>query len=73
MSRICERINLIGNTFAEPVVISVSPDNINWYTYGSGPYGDTPFPTQGYAWSAAQYDANGQRLDEPARPISQNQ
>lgn len=51
--------NLVGATFAEPVVISVSPDNTNWYTYGSGPYGDTPFPTQGYAWSAAQHDATG--------------
>jgi hypothetical protein len=51
--------NLTGNTFPEPVVISVSPDNINWYTYGNGPYGDTPFPTQGYYWSAGQYDATG--------------
>lgn len=51
--------NLVGATFAEPVVISVSPDNVNWYTYASGPFGDTPFPTQGYAWSAAQQDAIG--------------
>jgi hypothetical protein len=51
--------NLVGVTSAEPVVVSVSPDNINWYTYASGPYGDTPFPTQGYAWNAAQHDATG--------------
>lgn len=51
--------NLTGNDFPEPVVISVSPDNINWYTYGNGPYGDTPFPTQGYYWSSGQYDATG--------------
>jgi hypothetical protein len=51
--------NLVGVTSAEPVVVSVSPDNINWYTYANGPYGDTPFPTQGYAWSAAQHDATG--------------
>lgn len=49
--------NLVGAISAEPVVVSVSPDNINWYTYANGPYGDTPFPTQGYTWSAAQYDA----------------
>lgn len=51
--------NLAGTIFAEPVVISVSPDNINWYTYSNGPFGDTAFPTQGYAWSAAQQDATG--------------
>jgi hypothetical protein len=51
--------NLAGSFFAEPVVISVSPDNTNWYTYANGPYGDTPFPTQGYYWSAGQYDATG--------------
>jgi hypothetical protein len=51
--------NLAGGIFAEPVVISVSPDNINWYTYNSGPFGDTPFPTQGDAWSATQYTATG--------------
>ncbi len=51
--------NLMGGVFEEPVVISVSPDNVNWYTYTTGPYGDTPFPTQGYAWSGSQHDATG--------------
>jgi hypothetical protein len=51
--------SLIGGIFDEPLVISVSPDNVNWYTYGSGPYGDTAFPTQGYEWSGAQFDATG--------------
>jgi hypothetical protein len=51
--------NLVGVTSAEPVVVSVSPDNINWYTYTNGPYGDTPFPTQGDAWSGTQQDATG--------------
>ncbi|WP_428305346.1 hypothetical protein [Lacipirellula sp.] len=51
--------NLVGGLFAEPVVISVSPDNVNWYTYANGPYGDTAFPTQGTQWSGAQYDAIG--------------
>jgi hypothetical protein len=43
---------LVGGIFAEPVVVSVSPDNVNWYTYADGPYGDTAFPTQGYEWNA---------------------
>ena len=51
--------SLAGGIVAEPVAISVSPDNVNWYTYNSGPYGDTAFPTQGHAWSATQFDANG--------------
>jgi len=50
---------LTGGYFAEPVVVSVSPDNSNWYTYTSGPYGDTPFPTQGHAWSGEQHDLSG--------------
>lgn len=52
---------LAGGIFAEPVVISVSPDNENWYTYTDGPYGDTAFPTQGFEWDAEQHDltANG--------------
>ena len=48
---------LAGGGFGEPVVVSVSPDNVHWYTYASGPYGDTAFPTQGNVWSAAQHDA----------------
>ncbi len=51
--------HLVGGIFAEPVVISISPDNINWYTYTDGPYGDTAFPTQGHLWSATQHDLTG--------------
>jgi hypothetical protein len=50
---------LAGGIFAEPVVISVSPDNENWYTYSNGPYGDTAFPTQGFEWNAVQHDETG--------------
>lgn len=66
---------LAGGIFAEPVVISVSPDNFNWYTYSEGPYGDTAFPTQGYAWDAEQHDLTGsgwtdQKMDftKPVNP-----
>jgi hypothetical protein len=51
--------NLVGGIFAEPVVISVSPDNVNWFTYSAGPFGDSAFPTQGYGWSAEQHDLTG--------------
>jgi hypothetical protein len=50
---------LNGYMLEEPVVISVSPDNTNWYTYSTGPFGDTAFPTQGYEWSGEQHDAPG--------------
>ncbi len=50
------RTYLAGGIFAEPVVVSVSPDNVAWYTYTTGPYGDTAFPTQGHVWSAEQFD-----------------
>lgn len=66
---------LAGGIFAEPVVISVSPDNVNWYTYGDGPYGDTDFPTQGYQWDVEQHQLteNGwteQKMDftKPVNP-----
>jgi hypothetical protein len=50
---------LLGGMHDEPLVISVSPDNANWYSYGNGPFGDTAFPTQGYVWSSQQYDIGG--------------
>jgi prepilin-type N-terminal cleavage/methylation domain-containing protein/prepilin-type processing-associated H-X9-DG protein len=53
------RTRELAGLFAEPVVISVSPDNINWHTYAAGPYGDTAFPTQGHLWSVGQHDATG--------------
>lgn len=48
-----------GVAFGEPVVVSVSPNNVDWYTYTSGPYGDNPFPTQGHVWSGEQHDLTG--------------
>jgi hypothetical protein len=35
---------------SEPVIVSVSPDGNNWYTYSNGPYADAAFPTNAYAW-----------------------
>lgn len=51
--------NLVGGAFGEPMLVSVSPDGVNWYTYTNGPFCDTPFPTHGYEWDAAQHDATG--------------
>jgi hypothetical protein len=66
---------LAGGIFAEPVLVSVSPDNENWYTYSDGPYGDTAFPTQGYEWDGEQHDLTGngwtdQKMDftKPVNP-----
>ena len=50
---------LVGGTFTEPMLVSVSPDGTNWYTYTDGPFCDTSFPTQGYEWDADQHDASG--------------
>lgn len=44
---------LSGSSFDEPLQISVSPDNVNWYTYENGPYGDSLFPTNAYLWDRA--------------------
>ena len=53
------RGHILSGNSAEPARVSVSPDNVNWYAYASGPYGDTAFPTQGFGWSGDQFDANG--------------
>ena len=44
---------LTGGGWMEPVTVSVSQDGNEWYTYADGPYGDGAFPTQGYAYDAA--------------------
>jgi len=56
-------LRLTGTLFAEPLLVSVSPgytgapnereddpDTWSWYTYESGPFADTAFPTQAYLW-----------------------
>lgn len=53
------RSQFLSGVGAEPVLVSVSPDNVNWYTYAAGPFGDTPFPTQGYGWSGESFDSTG--------------
>jgi hypothetical protein len=50
---------MAGSAFGEPVLVSVSPNNVDWYTYSAGPYGDTAFPTQGHVWSGEQHDLTG--------------
>lgn len=39
-----------GGSFDEPLKISVSPDNVHWYTYDSGPYADSLWPTNAFGW-----------------------
>jgi hypothetical protein len=50
---------LSGGAFTEDVLVSVSQDGQNWYTYQNGPYGDTAFPTHAYEWDQAQFDSTG--------------
>lgn len=70
---------LAGGAFSEPILVSVSPDGFNWYTYASGPYCDSVFPTHGYQWDANQYDQAGngwtrRRMDftKPVNPSLTN-
>lgn len=41
-----------GAGWFENVVVSVSQDGENWYTYSDGPYGDNAYPTNAYLWDA---------------------
>jgi hypothetical protein len=63
------RLRLTGGRFEEPLLVSVSPgftgapgereddpDSWQWYTYESGPYADTAFPTQAFLWD---WERNG--------------
>ncbi len=48
-----------GGIFGESVLVSVSQDGENWYSYDNGPYGDGYFPTNPWVWSPDQYDSAG--------------
>lgn len=54
---------LSGGSFDEPLKISVSPDDVHWYTYDDGPYGDTLFPTNAYKWDRATASWTDQEMD----------
>ncbi|MEM6313069.1 MAG: PEP-CTERM sorting domain-containing protein [Planctomycetota bacterium] len=60
--------NLNGGIFAEGVQVSVSPDNVNWYTYDSGPTGDGLAPTNAYVWDRDAAAWTDELLD-PTVPI----
>ncbi len=47
-----ETYMLVGGAWFEGLVVSVSQDGETWYTYDSGPYCDTAFPTQAYLWDS---------------------
>lgn len=56
---------------AEPVMVSVAQHpNGPWYTFVDGPYGDTAFPTNAFAWDRFANDW-GQELDW-LRPVDPN-
>lgn len=63
-------LKVTGGAFLEPLQISVSPDNVSWYTYASGPYGDSLFPTQAYRWDRTGAKWTDQEMDftKPVNP-----
>lgn len=73
------QFNLTGGAFGEPLLVSVSPDGENWYTYTDGPYCDSTFPTQGFAWDSDLFTSTGsgwtkKKMDftKPVNPVLDN-
>lgn len=64
------RLSGNGSIFAEPMKVSVSPDNVNWYTYENGPYADGLFPTQAYHWDVDNAEWTDREMDwtKPVNP-----
>jgi len=56
--------------YSDPVIVSVSPDGNDWYTYSDGPYADASFPTNAYTWDR-ENDCWGAELDW-TRPVDPN-
>ena len=60
---------LTSGGFFEKVLVSVSPDNVNWYTYNTGPYGDDLFPTNAFKWDRQNAQWTDELLD-PTKPVN---
>ncbi len=76
-------LRLSGGGFYEPLQVSVSPgytgrpgedpdrwETWAWYRYETGPFADTPFPTQAHAWDADRAAWTDRLMDftKPANP-----
>lgn len=74
---------LAGGGFFEPTKVSVSPgytgkpgqdptdwQTWDWYRYDTGPFADSAFPTQAYAWDRATSTWNSELMDftKPVNP-----
>lgn len=59
-----------GAGFFEDVVVSVSQNGTDWYTYSSGPYGDNAYPTNAYLWDSvnAQWTDTETDFTKPVNP-----
>lgn len=57
-----------SGAFTEKVKVSVSPDNVNWYRYDNGPYGDGVLPTNSYLWDKANAAWTDVEAD-PTKPV----
>jgi hypothetical protein len=77
-------LEVTGGTFDEPLLVSVSPGftglpgevaddpaTWRWHTYASGPFGDSPFPTQGFVWDREHSHWTAQPMDftRPVNPV----
>lgn len=54
----------------DPVMVSVSQDGNKWCTYSNGPYANSVFPTNAYAWDRVN-NCWGEQLDW-TRPVDPN-
>ena len=61
----------LGGIFAESVRVSVSPDNVNWYSYAADAAhtGDGYFPTNSYRWDRASASWSDDELD-PTKAVN---
>ena len=59
---------LTGGGNFEDVLVSVSQDGIEWYTYEEGPFADTQFPTQAYEYDAQNLTWTDNEMDF-TRPV----
>jgi hypothetical protein len=63
-----DEYTLTGSCYAEPVTVAVSQDGESWYTFSSGPYADSLFPTQAYEWDSDSHSWTDNEMDF-TRPV----
>lgn len=61
----------VGGVFAESVQVSVSPDNVHWYSYpaDAAHTGDGYYPTNSYLWDRTTASWTNEEAD-PTKPVN---